>query len=69
MRTVSNVNALIIPTRFLQAAINISLRLKIFFGNVAEHKNHDMKMMRYSEIPRDISGDSLSALKLTEVTS
>ncbi|XP_063920918.1 ras-specific guanine nucleotide-releasing factor RalGPS2 isoform X2 [Zophobas morio] len=25
-----------------------------------------MKMMRYSEIPRDISGDSLSALKLTE---
>nr|XP_015833974.1 PREDICTED: ras-specific guanine nucleotide-releasing factor RalGPS1 isoform X2 [Tribolium castaneum] len=30
------------------------------------YKNHDTKMMRYSEIPRDISGDSLTALKIPE---
>ncbi|XP_068897740.1 ras-specific guanine nucleotide-releasing factor RalGPS2-like isoform X10 [Tenebrio molitor] len=30
------------------------------------YEGHDMKMMRYSEIPRDISGDSLAALKIPE---
>lgn len=25
--------------------------------------NHDMKMRRYSEIPRDISGENLSSLR------
>ncbi|XP_060519752.1 ras-specific guanine nucleotide-releasing factor RalGPS1 isoform X3 [Cylas formicarius] len=28
--------------------------------------NHDLKMLRYSEIPRDISGDSLATLKISE---
>lgn len=30
--------------------------------------NHDLKMRRYSEIPRDISGDSLATLKISEVS-
>ncbi|KAJ8973989.1 hypothetical protein NQ317_017364 [Molorchus minor] len=31
------------------------------------YKNdHEMKMLRYSEIPRDVSADSLSTFKLTE---
>ncbi|XP_018566964.1 ras-specific guanine nucleotide-releasing factor RalGPS2 isoform X1 [Anoplophora glabripennis] len=35
-----------------------------FFQNTKY--DHDLKMMRYSEIPRDISGDSLSMLKISE---
>lgn len=31
------------------------------------HHGHEMKMLRYSEIPRDISGDSLATLKISEV--
>ncbi|CAG9761664.1 unnamed protein product [Ceutorhynchus assimilis] len=35
-----------------------------FFHHIKD--NHDLKMLRYSEIPRDISGDSLAALKISE---
>ncbi|XP_049818415.1 ras-specific guanine nucleotide-releasing factor RalGPS1 isoform X2 [Aethina tumida] len=37
------------------------------FGQLQKlHHGHEMKMLRYSEIPRDISGDSLATLKISE---
>lgn len=33
----------------------------------ASDYSHDLSMLRYSEIPRDVSGDSLAALKISEV--
>lgn len=35
-----------------------------FFSQIK--RKHDLKMLRYSEIPRDISGDSISTLKIPE---
>ncbi|KAH1004058.1 hypothetical protein HUJ04_003869 [Dendroctonus ponderosae] len=35
-----------------------------FFQHIKDR--HDLKMLRYSEIPRDISGDSLATLKISE---